>query len=75
MKRQIQMLSDLLKAIQLPGKRKNKTQVQMVRFINVCVIQTSFSGEKVILFFYVLKSYVYFSNKCFSIEEFCSKMG
>lgn len=45
-KGQIQMLGDLLKATLLAGKReKNKTQAQMVKLINVCVVQTSSRGE------------------------------
>lgn len=45
-KGQIQMLGDLLKATLLAGKReKNKTQAQMVKLINVCVVQTSSRGK------------------------------
>ena len=45
-KGQIQMLGDLLKATLLAGKReKNKTQAQMVKLINVCVVQTSSQGK------------------------------
>lgn len=45
-KGQIQMLGDLLKATLLAGKReKNKTQAQMVKLINVRVVQTSSRGK------------------------------
>lgn len=39
------MVSDLLKATELAGKRRNKTQAQMVRPINVCVVPTSSQGN------------------------------
>lgn len=69
MKGHIQMLSDLLKATELAGERRNKVRAQMVRPINVCVVQTSSRGENVILFLVrclrllsLFSKYVFFSR-------------
>lgn len=45
MKGHVQMLGDLLKGTELAAERRNKTQAQMVRPINVCVVQTSSRGK------------------------------
>lgn len=54
MKGRIQMLSDLLKATELAGKRKNNTQAQMARPINVCVVQTPSQGRNDSIFLKML---------------------